>query len=316
MPARIYKPRNDATAEKLTIKRDTSQTLAKELLLPRIVERNQSALSVVPTPFLFFSKLPQGRRCACWQAYDSPQSDCKVCFGQGVVGGFERYGCQTEVFDVTHPKISLLNVLPDYASETAPSRFSLINTAVYGEIRGEIRIPQPNLGLNLLQLRMWEHQARNEEPGSIEAYCKTPSEEEYISLTREAIEARITSPSLQLLIKLSRPSPTACLPVFEQLRLRVSLIPEEKQVINVNLPREQEAYALEELGIVDMFGSVNFWLDNTLKRITTEDFFVSLRNNRRFKPVEVNPSQPHGILLSWDASCRFIREYENYLAVP
>jgi len=311
LTTRMYRPRDDSIKDKMEITQGHAAQITKELLLPQIVERNHSANAVIPVPFFFFQRLPHGRRCSCWGVNDSPIGDCTVCFGQGIVGGFEKMGCATTVMDVTHPKVRTLNLLPDFAAQSSPPRFKLINTAVYGILETEIAIPQPNEGLDLLWVRMFEASGN-----SVELYCKTPSESSYVSFSRDAIIARITSPLLHIKAILRRVNPEVALPILEQIRLRVRLIPEDQLAIMVDIPREEESYTLEDYGLIDSFTTINFWTDNRIKRLTTEDFFQSMKSRRRFKPISIIPNDPAGIILGWDAQCRYVQSWEQYSKVP
>ena len=84
----------------------------------------------------------------------------------------------------------------------------------------------------------------------------------------------------------------------------------------MNVPRVQKSIALQEFGVMDDYTPINFYLDNRIKSIVTEDFFVSVEGDTRWKIITVKPNAPHGQLTSWDADVRLAQEHESYLLVP
>ena len=310
MGANGYRPPDDdRVVSKTDILGDLPQRHAREHLIPIIARASQNASNVNPTYFEYFQRIKTGRRCSCWTVETEPAGICPCCFGTGVVGGYNKRGTKTHVFDVTHPKTSTANISPDYNQVTRPCYWSLIKSAVYGVMDFDFDI-RKNIGvLDTLDIKDY-----SPEGTEINYWVKSPSETEYKRLTHEEIQCRLGQKRIQIRVEMKRVSPSSPLPKLVCIRVAYRIIPLTE--IRVNIPRAQESLTLEELGIYQSFSSQSFWLDNTLKNISTEDWLYNTLDGTRWKVIESSDNKPHGILTSWDLTCRLIQSYESYSLIP
>lgn len=310
MGARGYRPPDDDRVTSRTdILDDLPQRHAREDLVPIIARMSQNATNVDPVYFEFFQRLKTGRRCSCWQVETEAQALCVCCFGTGVVVGYNKRGTKTEVFDVTYPNTKCANTTPDYTHPTRPTFWSLVKTAVYGTIEFDFPITS-----NIGKIDVFDIQDYQPEGTEIQYYVKAPSEVDFIQLTRAAVSARLGQKKLQIKVVMKRVSPSAPLPKLVCIRFSYKLIPHTE--VRVDIPRVQESLTLEEFGIYQSFSSQTFFMDNTLKNVSTEDFMYNVRDGTRWKIIEVSDNRPLGMLTSWDLTARLVQDFESYTKVP
>ncbi len=284
--------------------------IATQQLIPRIVQRNRTAVETVKNKLFYFQALRgAGRRCSCWDIETSASNHCTACWGTGTVGGYNKYGAALEVIDVTRPNIRSSNIIPDYSIRYTPQRFALIDGAKYGSIETRLTIG-PNIGEVDVVSAFYALSAGN----ALTAYIRSPADEEYVALTTENLKIRLSNNWIDVKIEFERVSTLEKSPYLDAVHLRWKT--KENQTVLANLPREQHSNALAEYGIYEDFSELNFWMDDKLKSITTDDFFVTEINNSRFKAVSVKPFAPEGILTSWDISVRYVQNHEAYYSVP
>lgn len=282
---------------------------AREDILPMIAQKTRNALNVVPIYIEYFQRLKTGRRCSCFGVETDPTGLCYVCFGTGVVGGYNKRGTKTEIFDVTYPNVITTNIHADYKAMTRPVFWSLMDTALYGTI--EFTIPIMN---NIGKVDVFEIKDFKPTGTDIQYYIRSEEEENFVQLTRSSIEARLTSSFLHFFITMKRRTPALPLPKLQAFRFSYRLI--KLTGLRADIPVRTESLKLEEFGIYESFSNQNMVLDNTLKNCTTEDFVVNLQDNTKWKVIEVKNKNPLNITLSWELTCRKIKDFEPYAKVP
>lgn len=310
MSARGYRPKDDdrVTAD-TDILGDLPQRHAREDLIPIIARKSQNASNVDPVYFEYFQKVKTGRRCSCFEVESEPAGICPVCYGTGIVGGFNKRGTKTEVFDVTYPNVSCANTSPDYTNPTRPIFWSLIKSSVYGTIDFDLWVKSNTGILDLMEVKDFQPEGT-----SINYYIKSPSESDFVSLTEDNLRVRLGQQKIMFRVVMKRVSPVAPLPKLISIRIAYRLICNTE--VRVNIPRVEESLALEDLGIYQSFSSQSFWLDNTLKNMSTEDWLYNTLDGTRWKVTTVSDNKPLGILTSWDITARLIQQYEGYSIVP
>jgi hypothetical protein len=308
--AKGYRPTDDDRVTANTdILGDLPQRHAREDLIPIIARKSQNASNVDPIYFEYFQRVKTGRRCSCFEIETDPAGICPVCFGTGIVGGYNKRGTKTEVFDVTYPNVAAANATPDYNQPTRPVYWSLIKSAVFGTIDFEVGL-KTNIGvLDLLDIKDYQPTGT-----SIAYYVRSPSEADFTTLTEDSLRVRLGQQKLFFRVEMKRVSPVAQLPKLVSIRIAYRLIVNTE--IRVNIPRVRESLALEEFGIYQSFSGQTFWLDNTLKNVSAEDWMYNTLDGTRWKVTEVSDNKPHGILTSWDLTARLIHSQEGYYIVP
>lgn len=310
MGAKGYRPVDgDRVTANTDILGDLPQRHAREDLIPIIARKSQNASNVDPVYFEYFQRLKTGRRCSCFEIETEPAGICPVCYGTGIVGGYNKRGTKTEVFDVTYPNVSCANTSPDYNRPTRPIFWSLVKTAVFGTIDFEIGL-KTNIGqLDLLEIKDYAPTGT-----TISYYVRSPSEADFTILTEDTLRVRLGQQKLFFRVEMKRVSPKSQLPKLVSIRFAYRLI--LNSALRVNIPRVQESLTLEELGIYQSFSSQTFWLDNTLKNVSTEDWVYNTLDGTRWKITEASDNKPHGILTSWDLKARLVQPSESYQQVP
>jgi len=288
---------------------DQPQQQARKLLLPQIAKKQTNALNVIPTPFEFFQRLVTGRRCSCFSVEDDPNGLCTVCFGTGVVGGYQKRGTKVWVLDVTLPEVSAVNVAPDWSRPMRPIRWILLPTAVFGYLETKIR-----LSSNVGQLDLLWKKATDKPKSKVEFWIKSPADLEWVEMTEDNMRDRLGFPEVSLRVVFRRDTPDDPLPALSCLRLSYKLIPHT--TIKANVPQAKESLTLEEFGIYESFASQQLVLDSTIKSCSTEDFLYNVRDGLSWKVIEIGRFDPLGVLLEWALTCRLVQAFEPYAHVP
>lgn len=310
MSAKGYRPvDNDRVTANTDILGDLPQRHAREDLIPIIARKSQNASNVTPVYFEYFQRIKTGRRCSCFEVETEPAGICPVCFGQGIVGGFNKRGTKTEVFDVTYPNTACANTSPDYNQPTRPVYWSLVKSAVFGTLDFEMELKK-NLGIvDLLEIKDY-----TPEGTSVAYYVRSPSETDFTVLTEEALRVRLGQRKLYFRVEMRRASPKAALPKLIAIRFAYRLILHTE--LRVDIPRVRESLTLEDLGIYQSFTDQTFWLDNTLKNVSNEDWMYNTLDGTRWKIKEASDNKPSGILTSWDLTARLVMISEGFYQVP
>lgn len=125
---------------------DNAHEILRDYVAPMIQSRSANAMTVDRTDFYYYPKRFVGRRCSCYEVESTPLSECPVCRGQGVVGGFEKFGCRTEILDFTTPNLRCANIVPNFGMDTRPVFFTLVAGAQFGFIEADFEI-KANVGV-------------------------------------------------------------------------------------------------------------------------------------------------------------------------
>ena len=231
------------------------------------------------------------------------------CYGQGIVGGYNKHGTELFTIDVTHPNIRTVNVVPNYEFKEKPTPLALIEGTTFGF--AEFTVP---LGTNIGKHDAFLSITKTPANSSIDAFIKSPADQDFVAFTKAAFDQRLTNPSIDIRIEFRRPSGLTESPRFFCLHGRYQRITD--LVLIANVPKTQRSQYLGDHGLTDNWESQHFYLDNTLKGVTTEDFVSTLDGQTRWKIFNVTPFDPEDQLLSWDVDTRLIHHYESYTFVP
>lgn len=312
MASRLYRPRrDDRVFVGQDVLREHAHTVSREQLIPRIAVENHIAVETVVTPIWFYRRIRkgEGRRCSCFDIEVSPNSTCRCCFGTGIVGGYDKYGTHLEVFDVTHAAVRALNVSPDYERRDRPRQYILIPGAVSGHVIARM-YPQTNIGTV-------DHIfALTDVPNgtSVEAYVKSPTDTEWQEFSIINIEQRLFNPWIDIRVELLRASVASPSPRFGTLFIRYNRLTD--LTLKANVPRATKSNALQEFGVTDEWQTQSFWLDNTIRSVTTSDWVAHTDEETRWRIHSVSEFAPEGLLTSWDLDAQLIQSYEPQSFFP
>jgi hypothetical protein len=303
--------------ERRTDEQDGSQVLghnhrevAEKQLIPRIILRNRQAIQVDPHHFWFYQRKKQGLRCSCFAIESSPDGLCQVCFGTGVVGGYEKFGTTSEMLDTTYPRINAVNVRQGFEMQTRPVLFSLADGAIRGyvEFEWEIRPSRKRLDIFQVMSRQVGHGAY------VEPFIRTPREEGFVAMNENSINERLCDHKAIVRVVLRRDNPDCPMPALSHVYLRYKLIDDPR--VRMDVPRVPESITLAEYGIFDSFSTMTGWLTDEVKSLSTEDFFKRIHDGTYWKSIEENPNRPLLQTTSHDVTLRLVQEFEAYKRFP
>jgi len=292
-------------------KQNYPHEIARDQMVPKIVDRNLDAINVDPHLFHFYQRKQMGRRCSCYNVETSPDGLCQVCWGTGIVGGYTKWGTVDHVIDVTAPKVNAVNVLPSFDQQIRPVMFVLANTATSGYIQTRINITSNSGILDALQIIPHNIKQGNK----VIAYVKRSTDLTWTELDDpDILEGMLDASFLDFRVVLWRASPESEIPFLSHIMLRYRL--RENISIKGDIPRVPESQTLAEFGLFDSFSAITIWTANEPSVVTTEDFFHEISTGRRWKIIESNPNTPEGILTSHDLQARLVQRFEAYSRVP
>lgn len=309
MALKSYNERRTSPTSGTDVKGDAPYQIAQQQLLPRIANRSRNAVKVNRQDFFFFQRKQAGRRCSCFSIEQSAAGDCNICFGTGFVGGYDKYGCETEIVDVTRPGLRLIGVEPNYGSRTRPVLFGLIDGATRGFIECDIDLRSNVRLVDVLQLR---DSVSDRRAASTKLFVLAgPS---WVPMTDAVLSTLLGNQRLTVRIELTRRLVTTDSPLVSHLLIRYRKL--DKPRIIADIPRRRKSIVLEEFGISDRFEVINLVLSDEPRSVATEDFFVLLSEGTRWKVIDESENKPGGILTSHDVSARLINSWEPYAQVP
>jgi len=310
MATRSFRPSEGAPITDATqVMGEDVHKISVDQLIPRIAERSKKAVDNVPIHIYFFQGVRAGRRCSCFDIETSPDGQCEACFGTGVVGGFDKYGTTLEVIDVTHPSVVTSNIMPDLRSRRKPIPFGLVRGARFGSVEARVKLTS-NVGV----VDALSADYILPEGTKMEAWVKSPGDADYVGLTRDNLQQRLFNPYVDIRVNLWRVSPEQESPMLKSVYIRYKNIQDNR--LKANIPRVEKSIALQEIGIADEWSGQLFYLDNTLKTVSTEDYLVSIEGDTRWKIRTAKENAPHGQLTSWDLEARLVQEHEAFMRVP
>ena len=115
---------------------DHIHDIVRDQLAPRIQTKSANAVLTDRRYFLYYRRRRTGRRCSCFLTETSPENQCPICVGTGIVGGFDKFGTITEILDYTTPNLIMVNVEPNFKEDTRPVYLKLIDGKDEGYITG------------------------------------------------------------------------------------------------------------------------------------------------------------------------------------
>ncbi len=292
------------------VKGDKPHQIAQEQLIPQIVKRSRNAVKVNRQDFTFFQRKQAGRRCSCMAIEQSPDGGCGVCFGTSIVGGYDKYGCETEIIDVSRPGLRLHNIDPDYASRTRPVLFKLIDGAVKGFIEVDIEVRSNVRLIDSLLIKDATSDRRNAGVRLEVSTAGRPFE----PATANSLSVALAFTAMKLRVVMTRSLATTDSPLLSHIMFRYRKL--DKPIIIADVPRRRKSIVLEEFGISDRYEVINMFLADEPRSVATEDFFCLLTEGTRWKVIDESENKPGNILTSHDISARLVNTWEPIAQVP
>lgn len=253
------------------VKRDRSRRIARHMMLQHRV-RIQSSREFDPTWVHWFRKKSQGRRCSCWSIEDSPDGGCEVCFGEGIVGAYEKYGYETAYVDVTYPSVQCVNTIPYPESGHRPIPFALAPGMKRGYVQMAVNL-RGSKGLDTFSFA-----ARQSASASVSAWIKASNDPDFVRLNRVNLEARLLAVGTTLTFRFElervQTGPDADMPLFSHMMIRHQV--SDRILIPIDIPRQNENLQLQELGVIEVLSTLRGWATWEWGEFRPEDFFVTV----------------------------------------
>jgi len=301
-PIGIERLERQTTATPTDILIDNVHDIAIHEMLPSIRQQSQNAVSVDRIVIKFYQQINVGRLCSCYKKeYDSPESNCLVCFAVGRVGGYNVFGTQIEVIDTTYPSLTLVNTVID--DNVWPWKFKLIEGAIVGYVEALIDVPSM-VDVNVIKLYNL---------GTVTTSIRNVNSTAWHRLNRSSLTS-LSAISKQLVIRigLTRKTIENDSPYFTHLYLRYNLI---NKNIYADMPKIGEFTNTDNFALTGLQTTQAF-ITSSIPICRVQDFFKDLRNNFYWKITNVVENAPLGVLTSWDLEVRSVESFEIYRQIP
>jgi hypothetical protein len=293
------------------------RTIATLQTYPGMVQRNQRAVDAEHVALQFYQQLRSGRRCTCWGSDTNPKGSCEVCYGVGIVGGYQKYGCAQWVLDATAPNLMLNNVDILMTKQEGPHLFGLTDGATSGEIiipgdlQGNWGTPVPcppeEGPVDIIDSHFWQ-----DADGQISFFIRSPQLTAWRPLTKEHLNDLLQYPQrFDVRITMQRPGVEAATPLLQHLMLRVFRTNIAATQMKANRPRGTHSQSLAELGVLDEWTSERWWFESRVPNLTDLDWFLDINRNIRWKAVDTDKMAPQDVTLSWDVTVRKVQDFEQ-----
>ena len=264
-------------------------------------ERTQDALCVTGIDCYLYRRRRVGRRCSCWQVPDAaePNMECPVCYGTGFVGGWDKEGCVTEVFDVTYPKYDREAVVinphaqPHYFQGSVVGPGTVVFTWDVPACRWVDAVEVYGHGVTVAV-----KDARQDDS-------------HYETLSADTLEALINGGVPQIHLRVTFPDRESTL---QGVYVRVGVDEVTYKVEHAQLTR---SLASGEFMLPDLFDGTQAALDvNLPSDLSVEDFFEVAGKRFRFKTTDITPFESLGHGLGYEATIRPVTEFETAFKIP
>lgn len=283
-------------------------------------QMNKNALQCDTRQFYYFRRRSAGRLCSCMLGDENtPGSSCLVCFNTGYVGGYDKYGTQTEVIDITHPTLVMTNVHGNYDAGTRTTFFVLDDDARIGTIQATIHLRKTNSNY-VDQLLTYDNAAVLDGNGVIDYMCREKGTLTWLQWNRTNVQNIVSNPSatdIEVCVYLKRRSlNTSTPPCFSHIYLRYGLLPEAQSIVNADIPKNTDTITLEEYGFNEQLGMLQMFMDNRITTYSLDDFFFYLDRQKFWKISEVTGDHSLGMYTSFNLTARHMQKYEIATQVP
>ena len=275
---------------------DHVHELLRDQLAPRIQTKSANAVLTDRREFFYFQRKRTGRRCSCYTSQSSPENQCPICMGTGIVAGYEKFGTQSEVLDFSVPGLVMVNVEPNFNEDTRPVYLRLMEGRDSGYVEAQLPIKN-NIGIidNFML-----YQPIFNRGTKIIAF--DPTGASAVIKEKADLEPFLAFDNVRIRIEINRVDPK---PVISHFIVRYKI--RDSLVVFGDLSRAEEEFAGLETGTYEHYAEIPIFFDaKTLPRFRNEDVLFRCRDTRKFKMVMVNENVVAGVLTSTDVRARYI----------
>lgn len=275
---------------------DHVHEIIRDQLAPRIQTKSANAVLSDRREFYYYRRKRNGRRCSCYETETSPDNQCPVCIGTGIVGGYEKHGTIVEVLDYTTPNLIMVNVEPNYDEDTRPVYLRLAENAEKGYAEGVLPIKN-NIGKveNFLLFQPIFNRGTKIIATDPNGYSKEikdrPDLEPFLSFNKVKIRIEF--------VKIDER------PIISHFLLRYQI--KDEMIIWGDVPRSEEEWAGIETGAYEQYHELTiFFPYRPILKFRNEDVLYRCSDGRMFKTVLVNENIVANIVTSTDVTARYL----------
>jgi hypothetical protein len=271
---------------------DLPQQEILEQWLPQIAMESEQAAKTARVSFLYYRKKLSGRRCSCFDVETSANAECQICYGSGFVGGWDLHGCRTEWIESTWENVRLVNMFVNYDAGTRPVYFELEEGMKKGFLETEVPLIR-----NIGKVQAIQYIVGGKRRGTtVRVLLRSPSENSFVPLTEDSLEARLNNTHIVLRIEMERDHNQLPSPKLSHVMLRYKLLPEIEMYGDRNLA--EESFELGDLGFSDIFTTLSLYVPACFSFFNNEDFLIRLDDRKRFKITRLEQNRVAKVLLS------------------
>mgnify|MGYP000857584576 CR=1 FL=1 len=286
----------------------------------RAAKMQTNALDIDVRLFNLYTRMVNGRRCSCFRGVSQePKGDCPICFGQGIVGGFEKFGTRLEVVDPSR-LCTCVNVFPDVANINLPPMFRLNDDSLSGFVICDV-----DIGYNIGEVDYFNcYSGLTSNLSHVVAYVKPYGTQDtsYVEVKDyKQIETLLASGIRKITFKitLSRNHLEVVSPCFSHLYLRYRTRSKQQGILKGDIPPVQNSSLFDPNGgSQNSFTSLSIVVDPAVfSNYTTDDFFYEFEKELKWKIFEVEKKRQVGSLTQIALQASLIQDYETgYMKVP
>ena len=274
---------------------DHAHAMLHGTLAPMIATHSALAASVDRRYFYYYQRKKTGRRCSCYKIETSPDNQCPICLGTGVVVGFEKHGTITEVLDFTSPNLVMVNVEPNFDMDTRPIYFRLAEGADFGFVEAELPI-RANIGT--MDTHMLFQPIFNR---GVSVVAIDPAGGQAIIKECKDLEPFLRFSKIRIRLEFTKMDER---PLVSHFMMRYKIQSDTR--IYGDQARAEESVSQANYGSFDTYQEIPIFFDGlTIKNFESEDILYRLEDGRRFKIITVNKNIVASTLTSTDVRARF-----------
>jgi len=292
----------------------------------RAAKMQSNALDIDVRLFYAYSRMVCGRRCTCFKGINQePKGDCPICFGTGVVGGFEKFGTRTEVIDPSC-HCTCVNIIPDIANPQLPPLFVLADDAIEGFFISDV-----DIGDNIGEVDYYRSYTSNLSMTStciiyVKAYGADDSTYFYshkvksngiiVEYNIEDEIARLLSNKVRKLtfkVEMKRNHISSPSPVLSHIYLRYRVKPVNEYTLKCDInPAQNSAMFDMNGGATNSFTSLSVIVDpSKFNSYTTDGFLYEFEKDLKWKIFQIEKKTQVGSETQTTLECTLLQEYET-----
>lgn len=275
---------------------DHIHEIIRDQLAPRIQTKSANAALSDRRYFFYYRRKRTGRRCGCYLTETSPENQCPICIGTGVVGGYDKFGTITEILDYTTPNLIMVNVEPNYAEDTRPVYLKLMDGKQSGYAEGILPIKS-----NIKQVdNFMLYQPIFNKGTKIIATCPLGNSREIKE--REDFTPFLNFDKVKIRIEFNKVDER---PIVSHFLLRYQI--KDDLRIWGDIPQSEQEPTGTELGQFEMYQEIGiFFPYRPVLKYRNEDVLYRCSDGRMFKIVMVKENIVANVLTSTDVRARYL----------